>query len=161
VIPRPKRTIRVVLWVDEEISGRGAQTYYQDHINELNNHVLAMESDSGNFIPTGFGFSGSKDAFQIITEIGQVLLSPIGAGNMTFGNGADADNGPLVQAGVPGGSLTSTGFEVLGKPAYYFFFHHTNADTFTAIDPHGMKSSVAAFGIMSYVVADMDQTLPR
>jgi len=160
-LPRPRRTIRVVLWVDEEVSQRGAQTYLNDHINELNNHVLAMESDSGNFMPLGFGFSGSQAAFALVDEIGKVLLAPIGAGNMTYGDGADVDNGPLVSAGVPGGSLHSAGFDAQGADAYYFYFHHSNADTFTIINHLGMRNSVAAFAVMSYVVADMEQRLPR
>jgi len=159
LIPRPKRTIRNVLWVDEEISGRGAVTYYQDHINEIPNHVAAMESDGGNFDTVGFGFTGTPAALQIISQIAD-LLSPIGAGNITQG-GSDSDTGLLVQAGVPGLNLKSGGFYVNGGDAYYFFFHHTNADTFTAINMDGMRSSVAAFAIMSYVIADMDQRLPN
>jgi carboxypeptidase Q len=147
--------------VDEEISGMGATTYFNDHISEMPNHVMAMESDGGNFNPVGFGFSGTKDAFAIITEIGNVLLSPIGAGNMTFGNGADSDTYQMVAAGVPGGNLISAGFETTGDNAYYFYFHHTNADTFTCIWPDGIRNSVAAFGVMSYVVADMEERLPH
>eukprot|EP01114_Cavostelium_apophysatum_P012447 TRINITY_DN2789_c0_g1_i1.p1 TRINITY_DN2789_c0_g1~~TRINITY_DN2789_c0_g1_i1.p1 ORF type:complete len:536 (-),score=73.19 TRINITY_DN2789_c0_g1_i1:81-1688(-) len=161
VIPRPKRTIRNVLWVDEEISQRGAITYYEDHISELANHVIAMESDGGNFETIGFGFSGTNEAYDIVSSIAETLLSPIGAGNMTFGNGADTDTGPLVQAGVPGASLTSSGFEVNGTAAHYFFYHHSNSDTFTAINMEGIKTSVAAFAVLTYVIADMDQRLPN
>jgi carboxypeptidase Q len=77
----------VILWVDEEISQRGAITYYNDYKNDLKNHVLAVESDSGNFVPMGFGFSGSQAALQIMQQIGSVLLSPYGAGNISYGDG--------------------------------------------------------------------------
>jgi len=92
-IPRPRRTIRVVLWVDEEIGQRGAKTYAETYKNDLNNHIFAIESDSGNFNPTGFGFSGSQEAFTLVEMIGEVLLSSIGSGNITFGDGSDVDNG--------------------------------------------------------------------
>jgi len=159
-IPRPRRTIRNVLWVDEEISQRGAITYYEDHIKELGNHVLAMESDSGNFETLGFGFSGTQEAYETVVSVGE-LLSSIGAGNITFGDGADTDNGILVQAGVPGASLTSDGFITTDHEAFYFYYHHSNADTFTAINMKGVKTSVAAFAVMAYVVADMEQRLPN
>eukprot|EP01102_Stenamoeba_stenopodia_P002642 TRINITY_DN124_c0_g3_i1.p1 TRINITY_DN124_c0_g3~~TRINITY_DN124_c0_g3_i1.p1 ORF type:complete len:510 (+),score=128.17 TRINITY_DN124_c0_g3_i1:51-1532(+) len=158
-LPRPRRTIRVVMWVDEEIGQEGAAQYVQQHLAELPNHVLAVESDSGNFKPVGFGFSGTQDAFQIIDSIGEVLLSPIEAGTINYGQGADADNGPLGAYGVPLGSLQSAGFSS-GLDAFYFFYHHTNADTITALDFDGLRNSVAAFSILSYVVADMEPRLP-
>lgn len=85
-----------------------------------------------------------------------------GAGNITFNAGADTDNGPLCSAGVPCGSLQSSGF-ITEEPldAYYFFFHHTNADTITALNYDGVTRSVAAWAVFSYVIADMDQKLPR
>jgi hypothetical protein len=64
-----------------------------------------------------------------------------------LGDGADADNGPLVAAGVPGASLSNIGWTLDNNKvepfSYYFLFHHTNADTFTVIDPMGVKNSVA------------------
>jgi len=157
VIPRPRRTIRVVGWVDEELSGKGATSYFNDHKSELKNHVMAMESDGGNFTPFGFGFSGLPEAQNLVTQIGNVLLAPIGVGNISSG-GADSDTYPLVDAGIPGGSLKSGGFG--NDDNYYFFFHHTNADSFTAINHDGIRRSVAAFATMAYVIADMEQRLP-
>lgn len=78
LLQRPRRTIRVVLWVDEEVNQRGAATYYQDHMNELKDHVIAFESDSGNFDVTGFGFTGTPEAKAIMSLIGTKLLSKIG-----------------------------------------------------------------------------------
>jgi len=159
-LPRPKRTIRLIFWVDEEIGQQGAQQYVTTHWNEIPNHVIAMESDIGNFQPIGFGFSGTIDAFEIMEEIGAVLLAPIGSGNMTYGDGADTDNGFLVDQGVPGGSLDSTG-ATSGDDAFYFNYHHSNADTITHMNYEGVKLSVASFGIVAYVLADMDQRLPH
>ena len=56
---RPRRTVRVVLWTNEENGGRGGQAYRDAHRDTLANHVLMMESDSGVFRPLGFGFTGS------------------------------------------------------------------------------------------------------
>jgi carboxypeptidase Q len=156
-LQRPRRTIRVVLWVDEEISQRGAATYLQDHLSSLQDHVIAFESDSGNFQPVGFGFTGVPAAKVIMQQIG-TLLASIGAGNITDG-GADTDNGPLVQAGVPGGVLNSSGFD--DSEAYYFWFHHSNADMITHINKQGFVNSVAAFAVMSYILADMEERLPN
>jgi len=146
----------VLHWVDEEIGQAGATTYAKNHAADIQNHVLAVESDAGNFAPTGFGFSGTPEATKIITQIG-TLLHSIGAGNITAGEGEDTDNGYLGQMGVPCGSLESDGFGVDG---YYFYYHHSNADTVTHINRNGFKSSIAAFAVLSYVVADMEQRLP-
>jgi len=155
LLPRPRRTIRVVMWVDEEVGQRGAATYAQNALPNIKDHVIAIESDSGNFEPTGFGFTGVQDATTIITQIGTLLRS-IGSGNITNG-GQDADNGFLGRLGVPCGSLKSAGFGIDG---YYFYFHHTHADTVSHIHRDGFRRSVAAFAVMAYVVADMEQRLP-
>lgn len=131
-IPPPRRSIRNVLWVDEEISQRGAATYFRDHQDELSRTIIAMESDTGNFDPVGFGFTGTKEAREVIDLIGSTLLSKLGAGNITD-DGADVDNGPLCEVGVPCASLTSTGFD-----GYYFYFHHSMADSITHLNRVGM-----------------------
>jgi len=148
--------------VDEEVGQRGAQTYAIDYAAELPNHVIAMESDTGNFYPNGFGFTGTANATAIMQQILTVLLSGIGAGNLTVG-GADTDNGFLGPAGVPLGTLEEWDYEPEnGNPltAYYFYFHHSNADTFAAVNPVGMANSVAAYAVLSYVLADMPTRLP-
>jgi len=155
-LARPRRTIRVVLWVDEEVSQRGAMTYAQDHAAELPNHIIAMESDSGNFNPIGFGFTCVPAAKTIMEQIG-TLIAPIGAGNITDGGG-DTDNGFL--NGVPLGSLHSSGFEDSSDPIY-FWYHHSNADMLTHINKQGLINSVSAYAVMSYVLADMEQRLPN
>src|SRR5204862_1433192 len=57
---QPRRTVRIVLWTNEENGGRGGLAYRDRHLTELGNHVMMLESDSGVFRPTGFGFSGSE-----------------------------------------------------------------------------------------------------
>jgi carboxypeptidase Q len=147
---RPRRTVRVVLFTNEENGLRGGTDYRERYRHQLASHVLMFESDSGVFKPTGFGFSGTDSARKTIQEIA-ALLQPIGADTIgAVGGGADI--GPSVQAaGIPALSL-----DVEGN---YFLIHHTEADTVDKIDPQDVSTAAAAIGVMAYVVADMPQRL--
>jgi carboxypeptidase Q len=148
---RPRRTIRVVFWTNEENGLRGGLAYRDKYKAELAKHVLMLESDGGVFRPTGFGFSGPERGRAIVTQIGS-LLAPIGADRIGP-NGGGADIGPSVEAGdIPAMSL-----EVDGSK--YFLIHHTQADTVDKIEPGDLARCVAAVAVMAYVVADMPQTL--
>ena len=149
---QPKRTLRVVLWTNEENGGRGNKNYRDEHFDELKNHILAIESDGGVFNPRGFGFTGSDESRDILTDISRLLL-PIDA-NAIFKGGRAADIAPLNDEGVPVMSLKVDGSK-------YFWYHHTNADTFDKVDIMEFNRCVAAMAIMGYVVADMDDRLPR
>jgi carboxypeptidase Q len=147
---RPRRTVRVVLWTNEENGGRGGQAYRDRHLAELANHVMMLESDGGVFTPTGFGFSGSDSARAKIRDIA-TLLSGIRA-DQIGPSGGGADIGPSVQqAGIPAMSL-----EVQGD---YFLIHHTPADTVDKILPLDLARSSAAIAVMSYVIAEMPERL--
>jgi len=149
---RPRRTVRVVLWVNEENGGRGGDGYLEAHEAEVGRHVLAMESDAGVFKPLGFGFGGSDSAYAIVSQVG-TLLDRIGAGKITRPGGG-ADIGPLMRSGVPGVGLNVEG-------SRYFWYHHTDADTMDKLDPSEMAQCVAAMAVMAYVVADLPEPLPR
>jgi carboxypeptidase Q len=149
---RARRTIRVTMWTNEENGLRGGNVYRDSLGDNVDSHVLAIESDAGVFSPTGFGFSGSDEAFAIIGQIG-TLLEPIGAGEITRGGGG-ADIGPLMREGVPGAGLAV-------ERSKYFWYHHTHADTIDKLDPDEMARSVAALAVLAYVVADMPERLPR
>jgi len=149
---RPRRTIRVVGWTNEENGLRGGNGYRDAHLAELDNHVLAIESDGGVFRPRGFGFTGSDSARAIVRQIA-ALLRPIGADSIRR-EGGGADIGPIMERGVPG-----MGLEVDGTR--YFWFHHTEADTVDKLDPREMALCVAAMAVMAYVVADLPERLPR
>jgi carboxypeptidase Q len=150
---RPRRTLRVVLWTNEENGLRGAHAYRDRHASELDDHVLALESDSGVFKPLGFGFTGSPAARQKVRDIAS-LLAPIGATEVGA-SGGGADIGPLVQAArVPAASLTVDG-------SRYFVLHHTPADTVDKLDPREVAACVGAVAVMAYVAADMPERLPR
>lgn len=143
---RPRRTVRVVLWTNEENGLRGGTAYRDRYRAQLANHVLMMESDSGVFRPTGFGFTGTDIARATVRDIA-TLLRGIKADRIGP-NGGGADIGPSVEAaGVPSMSL-----EVDGN---YFLLHHTPADTIDKIDPMDMARASGAIAVMAYVIADM------
>ena len=147
---RPRRTVRVVLFTNEENGLRGAVAYRDKYRDQLANHVLMLESDSGVFAPSGFGFSGSDHARRTIQQIAR-LLARTGVQSISA-NGGGADIGPSVQAGnIPAMSLESDGD--------YFRIHHTAADTVERIAPQDMSRAAAAIAVMAYVVADMAERL--
>ena len=149
---QPRRTLRVVMWTNEENGGRGNKAYRDTHMGELDNHVAAIESDAGVFKPQGFGFSGSLEAMEIVSEIGQ-LLNSIDADEITEG-GRAADVAPLNDEGVPVMSLKVDGSK-------YFWYHHTNADTFDKVEQDELNRCVSAMAIMAFVLADLNEPLPR
>ena len=148
---RPRRTVRVVLWTNEENGGRGGLAYRDQHRAELSKHVMMLESDGGVFRPLGFGFSGSDRARETVRAIAS-LLTGIGANQISTGGGG-ADIGPSLQEGhIPGMSLDVDGSK-------YFLIHHTQADTIDKIDPVEMAKCAAAVAVMAYVVADLPKRL--
>jgi len=148
----PRRTIRVVGWVNEENGGRGGEAYRDAHRAEAARHVLAIESDGGVFAPRGFGFTGSDSAFAIVRQVG-ALLAGVGADSITRGGGG-SDIGPIMRDGVPG-----MGLDV--DDARYFWYHHTDADTIDKLDPREIGLCVAAMAVMAYVIADLPEPPPR
>ena len=147
---RPRRTVRVVLWTNEENGTRGGNAYRDRHATELAGHVAMIESDGGVFAPTGFGFSGSETARARLRDIA-TLLAGIHAD--TIGpSGGGADIGPSVQqASIPSLELENNG--------NYFLIHHTPADTIDKIDPLEVSRSAAAVAVMTYVLAEMPERL--
>lgn len=147
---RPRRTVRVVLFTNEENGARGGTAYRDAHRAELANHVAMLESDSGVFRPTGFGFTGTMRARTTVAAIAS-LLDVLGASSISpIGGGADI--GPSVDAArIPALSL-----DVEGP---YFSVHHTQADTVDKVDPRELAACVAAIAVMAYVIAEMPHRL--
>jgi carboxypeptidase Q len=147
---RPRRTVRVVLWTNEENGLRGGLAYRDRYRDQLANHVMMMESDSGVFRPTGFGFTGSDAGRARVKDIATLLRGIQADAIGSAGGGADI--GPSVEAAaIPAMSL-----DVEGN---YFLLHHTPADTIDKIDPKDMSLSSAAIAVMTYVIADMPERL--
>jgi len=146
----PRRTIRVVLFTNEENGLKGAKQYVIDHAAEMDRHVLALEADTGVFAPRGFEISGDADAIRRATDIAS-LLEPIGASRMDFAD-AGADVGELVAKKVVGLGLSM-------DSSTYFDYHHSQADTLDKIRPEDLRRDIAAVAVMVYVIADMPDRL--
>ncbi|HKT81062.1 MAG TPA: M20/M25/M40 family metallo-hydrolase [Vicinamibacterales bacterium] len=149
---QPKRTVRVVLWTNEENGGRGGRAYRDAHAREIDRHVTAMECDNGVFRPNGFRFQGSNAGLAYMQQLGS-LLERIGASKVERGEG-EADVAPLLQAGVPGLSLDV-------DMTRYFWYHHSAGDTMAVIDRNDLARCVAAMAAMTYAIADADVPVPR
>lgn len=149
---RPRRTIRVVLYTNEENGLRGGNAYRDAHRSELSKHVLAIESDSGVFRPEGFGLNASAP-LQVRSNLLEIakLLSGIGSDRIAA-NGGGADIGPIMREGVVGASLDVDG-------SRYFDYHHTPADTLDKVNPRELALCVATMAVMAYTVADIPESL--
>jgi carboxypeptidase Q len=143
---RPRRTVRVVLFVNEENGLRGGNAYRDAHAAELGSHILMLESDGGVFDPSGFGFTGSDAARATVTAIAG-LLGPLGASRVGA-SGGGADIGPAGTAG----KIPTMSHEVNGE---YFLIHHTPADTIARITPKQMSDNAAVIAVMAYAVAEV------
>lgn len=149
---RPRRTIRVVLYTNEENGLRGGNAYRDVHRAELSKHILAIESDSGVYRPLGFGLAATAppQARANLLEIAK-LLRGLRADRIAA-SGGGADIGPIMREGVVGASLDVDG-------SRYFDIHHTDSDTLDKIDPQDLASCVAAMAVMAFTVADMPGSL--
>jgi len=150
---RPRRTLRVVFWTNEENGTAGANAYRTMVGDAIHNYVAAIEMDGGAEKPVGFGLSGGgRSALARAKEIGR-LLEPIGAATVRDGGGG-ADIGPLMGDGVPGLGLYTVG-------QHYFDWHHSRTDTVDKIDPKEFRQNIAAMAVMAYVLADMPDRLGK
>ena len=147
---RPRRTLRVVLWTNEENGDRGGEAYRDAHRAELAKHVMMLEADSGLFRPVSFAITGNNTARDSVRAIAS-LLTNIEADTVTPGGGG-TDIGPSVTAAnIPAMSYEGTGD--------YFLLHHTPADTVDKIEPVDVSRAAAAIAVMSYIIADLPQRL--
>jgi Zn-dependent M28 family amino/carboxypeptidase len=152
---KPKRTLRVIAWMDEEQGGSGAKAYAEEYKSQIPNHAGAIESDGGAGHPTGFSASVTAKALPWLLPV-QAILQFSGAGYMQHSEdgGVGADIAALARAGVPAFGLMQDG-------RTYFNYHHTAADTFDKIDPHELAENAAAMAVLGYALAAMPEPLPR
>jgi len=149
---KPRRTIRVVLYTNEENGLRGGNAYHDAHRAEIANHIFAIESDSGVYRPEGFGLAATAP-LQVRSNMIEIakLLSGIGADQIAA-DGGGADIGPMMREGVIGASLDVDG-------THYFDIHHTQADTLDKVNPRELALCVATMAVMAYTVADLPESL--
>jgi hypothetical protein len=152
---KPKRTIRVIAWMNEENGARGAKTYFhsQSQSGRVANHIAAIESDLGAGHPTGFYAHVALNALRMLQPIGSILQSS-GAGSIRPVNeSGGVDIAPLEKAGIPG--------FVPQDSRTYFNHHHTAADTFDKINPAELAENAAVMAVLAYAIANMPDTLPK
>jgi Zn-dependent M28 family amino/carboxypeptidase len=150
----PRRTLRVIAWMDEETGGSGSQRYTSDHSAEFPRHVAAIESDSGAAHPLGFDTKITPAAAELIHPVIDIL-SGIGATALqasSYPPGADIS--AMSQSGVPA-------FGILQDGRTYFNYHHSAADTLDKIVPSELRENAAAMAVMGYALAGMKDPLPR
>jgi carboxypeptidase Q len=149
---RPKRTIRVVLWTNEEIGTAGGNGYRDAHRFELGDHIYALESDNGVFTPHGIQFGGSAAGLVMMKSI-VPLLQRVGADSVSAG-GSETDIGPIVALGVPSITLDT-------DQSRYFWYHHTEADTPEKIDPADLQKVTAIMAVLANTIGNMAERIPR
>jgi carboxypeptidase Q len=150
---RPRRTVRLVLWENEEHGLRGANAYVERYRAQASQHVMALEADSGLFAPASLGFTGSEAARQVMLRISG-LLAPLNFPPLVQGGGG-ADIDPIARVGnVPT-------MAYLGDSTRLFLIHHTAADTIERIAPEEVSKAAAAIAIVTYAVAEMPERLPK
>jgi carboxypeptidase Q len=151
---RPKRTLRVIAWMDEETGGSGSQAYARQHMSEFPNHVACIESDSGAGHPLGFDIKMPSAAAELLRPVTSVLQS-FGATAIqpsTYPPGADI--AVMSEAGVPALGLLQDG-------RTYFHYHHSAADTLDKVVPSELRENAAAMVVMGYALASIKDALPR
>jgi len=150
----PKRTLRVIAWMDEENLGRGHADYAKAHAADINNHVAALESDLGASHPMGFRAKITSEAKAQLQPV-QDVLQAFGANLIELSSDSpEADLDPLAKLGVPA-------FGLLQDGRVYFKYHHTAADTLDKIVPQELRENATAMAVMGYALAAMPEPLPR
>lgn len=151
---RPRRTLRVIAWMDEENGGGGNAAYAKAHAAELPNHIAAIESDAGAGHPLGFYMKMPPAAVARLRPLVDILR-PVGSSVFrTADRSPGSDIAPLVEAGVPGIGIIQDGRK-------YFDYHHSAADTLDKVDPRDLRENAAAMVLMGYVLAALPDPLPR
>jgi carboxypeptidase Q len=150
---KPKRTIRVIAWINEENGLAGSKQYWKDHEKEMSNHFAAMETDGGADHPLGINVKGKPEVKKMLAPVAAILQES-GAGMLNFVEHCGADIEPLEKADVPA-------FSPIQDSRFYFNYHHTAADTLDKVVPKELAENSAVVAVTAYALANMEQPLPR
>src|SRR5947208_1016308 len=150
---KPKRTIRVIAWMNEENGSAGSKQYAKNHEKEWMNHFAAMETDGGADHPLGINIKGKPEVKKMFAPVAAILQQS-GAGMLSLVEHCGADIGPMEKAGVPA-------FSPIQDSRFYFNYHHTAADTLDKIVPKELAENSAVVAVLAYALANMEQPLPH
>ena len=149
----PRRTIRVIAWMNEENGLRGGKTYASEHAKQVADHFAAIETDGGAGHPLGIYIAGKRELKARLGPVAKVLQAS-GAGLLEFRDEVGADINPLAKLGVPN-------FSLIQDSRFYFDYHHTAADTLDKIDPKELAENGVINAVLAYALANLEQPLPR
>jgi len=150
---KPKRTIRVIAWMNEENGSAGSKQYAKDHETQWMNHFAAIETDGGADHPLGINIKGKPEVKKMFAPVAAILQES-GAAILTLVEHCGSDIAPMEKAGVPA-------FSPIQDSRFYFNYHHTAADTFDKIVPKALAENSAVVAVLAYALANMEQPLPR
>jgi len=151
--PRPLRTIRVVLFANEEFGLSGAERYAIDHEAELGRHAAALEADLGSGRVFRCESQVQSADLPSVIRIAD-LLAPLGVPFTGNDTGGGADVGPLRRQGVPA-------FELQHDASKYFEIHHTDADRIDRVNPTDLAFNVAAYATLAWALAEQPAPFAR
>ena len=145
---QPKRTVRGVLFMNEENGLRGGHKYFDNAAKreELHRHVAAIEVDAGVAPPVGFITTLEGKSLEEIERLA-APLNRIAPMRFISSKHTGADTSPLTDAGI-------TGFGFVPDPRHYFDYHHSAADTLDKVDPKALAQDTAAVAALVYVLAN-------
>jgi Zn-dependent M28 family amino/carboxypeptidase len=151
---RPRRTIRMIAWMNEEMGATGRDAYAKEHEAQIPDHIAAIESDLGAEHPLGFHAKIGVDAQKELSPALDVLR-PIGANLLELvPSSPETDIEPLAGKGVPAFGIWQNGLK-------YFTFHHTAGDTLDKVVPSELRENAACMAVMAYALAETNEPLPR
>jgi Zn-dependent M28 family amino/carboxypeptidase len=150
---KPKRTIRVIAWMNEENGSRGSKQYEKDHAGEFGNHFAVNETDLGAGHPVGLNLRTKPEVKKMFEPVAKIL-EEIGAGTLSLAEHVGSDTDPIEKAGVPA-------FSPMQDSRFYFNYHHAAADTMDKIVPRELQENAAVVAVAAYAFANIEQSLPR
>src|SRR5438045_2366005 len=150
---KPKRTIRVIAWMNEENGLAGSKQYAKDHEKDWANHFATMETDGGAGHPIGLNIKAKPEVKTLLKPVAAILQES-GAGALALSEQAGADIEPMEKAGVPA-------FAPIQDSRFYFNYHHTPADTLDKIVPTELAENSAIVAVWACALANSEQLLPR
>jgi carboxypeptidase Q len=150
---KPKRTIRIIAWMNEENGLAGSKAYAKEHAKDWPNHFAVMEIDNGADHPVGLNIKGKPEVKRMLAPVAAVLQES-GAGILRLVEHCGADIEPMEEIGVPA-------FSPIQDSRFYFDYHHTAADTLDKIVPKQLAENAAVVAVSAYALATAEQPLPR
>ena len=145
----PKRTIRVIAWMDEENNDSGSNQYRRDYNSEFPHHIAAIESDAGAAHPLGFAMNMSQTGVDSLKPLGTILGS---MGTTVFEQTTRApgttDIAPLAERGIPV-------IGILRDQRHYYDYHHSAADTLDKVVPSELNENAAAMAVIAFALTEI------